>query len=161
MKRNVVKKKEPVYETKITDAKWIAFDIPGNIGWILYFAGVIFSFVKRQDYMQYYGMTVVLIVAVVPAILMAVGLVELINERICKLDRVLPRRRLLRGFGALTVGGIAGICVSVAGIIYGFLIASDVSNVYLAVMCIGAMLCAIFSGLLYKGYHVVSISGRE
>ena len=34
-----------IYETKISDARWIAYDIPGNIGWILYFVGLVFSFV--------------------------------------------------------------------------------------------------------------------
>ena len=23
-----------MYESKISDAKWIAYDIPGNVGWI-------------------------------------------------------------------------------------------------------------------------------
>lgn len=155
MKENVMKEKEPVYETKITDARWIAYDIPANVGWILYLAGVILSFVKKPDYMQYGGMAVILIAAVVPAMLMVVGLVELISERICKLDRVLPRRRLLRGFGALTLGGITGICVSVVGSIYGLLIVGGVGITYLEFMCAGALLCTVFSGLLYKGYHRV------
>lgn len=148
-----MKENEPFYETKITDARWIAYDIPGNIGWILYFAGVILSFIKKPDFMQYWGRTVIMVFAVVPAIFMAVGIIELISERISKLDRVLPGRRLLRGFGALTLGGITGFCVSLLGILYGLLIANDVSIVYLAVMCAGSLLCAVFSGLLYKGYH--------
>lgn len=28
-----------MYETKISSARWIMYDIPGNIGWILYLVG--------------------------------------------------------------------------------------------------------------------------
>ncbi len=105
--------------------------------------------------MQCRGMEMIVILAVVPAALMGVGIIELINERIRKLDRVLPRKRLLRGFGALTLGGITGMCVTSSGIIYRLLIANDVSIIYLVVMCVGAFLCTVFSGLLYKGYHRV------
>ena len=30
--------KETIYETKISDARWWAYDVPGNAGWILYLA---------------------------------------------------------------------------------------------------------------------------
>ena len=39
---------------------------------------------------------------------MAVGIIELISERIDGLDRTLPKKRLYRGFGALTAGGVTG-----------------------------------------------------
>ena len=46
MKRKVSNAEmKEIYETKISDARWIAYDIPGNIGWILYFVGLVFSFV--------------------------------------------------------------------------------------------------------------------
>ena len=35
------------YKTAISDARWIAYDIPGNVGWIAYlvcvFAGLLFA----------------------------------------------------------------------------------------------------------------------
>ena len=72
---------------------------------------------------------------------------ELISERIAKLDRILPKERLYRGFGALTLGGIAGIPVSIIGLIVR-------SNGNLPLwMLIGAVLCAVFAGLCFKGYR--------
>ena len=97
-----------IYETKISDAKWIAYDIPGNIGWILYFVGIVLCFADQSQWLGSPLMMTLLMIAVIPAVLMLVGIVELISERIAKLDRVLPRIRLLRGFGALTLGGILG-----------------------------------------------------
>ena len=30
-----------LYETKISNARWIAYDLPGNIGWIAYIVALI------------------------------------------------------------------------------------------------------------------------
>ena len=37
-----------MYETKISDARWIAYDIPGNIGWIVYIVTVIIALINKQ-----------------------------------------------------------------------------------------------------------------
>ena len=92
-----------MYERDISDARWIAYDLPGNVGWILYFIGLVLAFVKKPTFIEETGMFYLMVVAVIPALLMLLGITELISERIHKLDRVLPRIRLLRGFGALTL----------------------------------------------------------
>ena len=73
-----------IYETKITTARWMAYDIPGNIGWIMYFKGIynLFSdeIIKEHKF--------ALILLIIPAILMLIGIIELISERILKLDRI-------------------------------------------------------------------------
>ena len=77
---------------------------------------------------------------------MMIGVIELISERIAKLDRILPRKRVLRGFGALTLGGILGIATAAASMYIN-------SNGRLPVwMLIGAVLCSLFAWLCYKGY---------
>lgn len=148
-------KNQELYETKITDLRWIAYDIPGNIGWITYFVGMIVCFVRKPDFMQYWEMKSMVILSVIPAVLMLAGIIELISERIHKLDRVLPKKRLLWGFGALALGGITGLLVTFFGILFEVFIADAADIVYLIVMFGGAMLCAVFAGLLYKGYHRV------
>lgn len=125
-----------LYESKISDVRWWLYDIPDNIGWILYFVGTI------QLIQQ--GFSVLSAAALVPVILMLVGIMELISERIARLDRILPRVRLIRGFGALTFGGVLGAAVSVFGLI------EDNCGWW---MLLGAVLCAVFAGLLYKGYR--------
>jgi len=99
--------------------------------------------------------TKIVLISVIPAILMLVGIVELVTERICRLDRILPQKRLLRGFGALTLGGIIGMLISILAISYSMLIVSAGEIIYLIIMFVGATLCAVFAGLLYKGYHRV------
>ena len=130
--------REPIYETKISDARWWAYDIPGNAGWIAYLA-CLFQSLKR-------GLNTFNIAALLPGGLMGLGVGELISERIAGLDRVLPKRRLLRGFGALTTGGIGGMIVSAVGL------AAQKEKKHPTVMLIGSALCAVFAGLCWRGY---------
>ncbi len=128
-----------LYETKITAARWWAYDLPGNAGWIIW---LICTWKCLAQ-----GITVFSALALLSAILMIIGIVEIVSERIAKLDRILPRKRVLRGFGSLTPGGIAGIPVAVTGII-------QKANGCLPLwMLAGAVLCGLFAGLLYKGYR--------
>jgi len=130
--------REPIYETKISDARWWAYDIPGNAGWIAYLA-CLFQSLKR-------GLNTFNIAALLPGGLMGLGVGELISERIAGLDRVLPKRRLLRGFGALTLGGIGGMIVSASGL------ATQKEKKHPAIMLAGSVLCAVFAGLCWQGY---------
>ena len=131
--------REPLYETKISDERWWAYDIPGNVGWIAYLA-CLFQSLKR-------GLNTFNIAALLPGGLMLLGVGELISERIAGLDRVLPKRRLLRGFGALTAGGIGGMIVSVIGL------ATQKEKKNPAIMLMGSLLCAVFAGLCWQGYR--------
>ena len=92
-----------------------------------------------------------MVVAIIPAILMALGIVELINQRIHKLDRVLPRICLMREFGALTLGGITGIVTAVVMLICA--VATGIGELlYIWLMLAGGILCSIFAGLLFGHY---------
>ena len=130
--------REPIYETRISDERWWAYDIPGNAGWIAYLA-CLFQSLKR-------GLNTFNIAALLPGGLMLLGVGELISERIAGLDRVLPKRRLLRGFGALTAGGIGGMIVS------AHRLAAQKEKKHPAIMLMGSLLCTVFAGLCWQGY---------
>ena len=65
--------REPIYETKISDERWWAYDIPGNAGWIAYLA-CLFHSLKR-------GLNSFNMAALLPGGLMGLGVGELISER--------------------------------------------------------------------------------
>ena len=69
------------YKTTISDARWIAYDIPGNIGWLTWLVYAVRGLREKQDIHS--------IAALVSAVLMLTGVVELISERIHGFDRVL------------------------------------------------------------------------
>lgn len=145
---------EEMYETKISDARWIAYDIPGNVGWIMYIVVLVLSFVKQPAFMEVPLVLICMAVAILPAIAMIVGIMELICERICKLDRVLTKKRLYRGFGALTWGGFGGIIVSLTALFTPLRAGYTVIDcTYLILMAVGGVLCFVFAGLLLKGYR--------
>ena len=127
-----------LYESKISVKRWIIYDIFGNLGWIIYYV-VSYQMWKGGLTSSY---------VLVPAALMLVGLVELISERIAKLDYVLPRGRLYRGFGALTLGGICGA-------VYGAVSFGIYRLPQFLWLLAGGALCGVFGGLLFREYHPV------
>ena len=127
-----------VYESKISAGRWIAYDLPGNVGWIIWIVCLVMLLSR--------GITWFSALAIIPALFMLLGVIELISERIQKLNWVLPKARLYRGFGALTLGGLLGIPISVAGLI---LIKDSLCWWMLA----GACLCSLFAWLIFREYE--------
>ncbi len=130
------------YRTDISNALWWALDLPGNAGWIIYlvFYGLCLS----------HGMGAYALVALVPALLMGAGVVELVRERILKLDRILPKKSLFLGFGALTLGGLVGIITSTVGY---FVKTEPIIRNNLLWMAAGSVLLAAVSGYLFSRYR--------
>ena len=153
-----------MYKTDITPTRWIVYDIFGNVGWIAYYVVLVKCFAEKPEFMQYWGLAAlalawtplapaaVAVLATIPALLMLVGLVELISERIQKLDYILPKARVYRGFGALSLGGITGAAVALIGIVYALIVGAGEDICYLYIMLAGGVLCAVFAGLCFKRY---------
>ena len=129
---------EQKYQSEISEKRWIVYDIFGNIGWMMYFIGT--------GLLWKAGFSLAAIAALIPALFMLTGIIELISERIVKLDYILPKKRLYRGFGALSLGGAAGSIISCIFLVI-------LGNRLFLWMMIGGVLCGIFAGLLFKEYH--------
>lgn len=141
-----------IYVTDISNARWMTYDIPGNVGWIIYIVCLVRCFVVKSDFISSWGLFGIIVISVIPAIFMIIGIAELVSERMAKLDRRLPKVRLLRGFGALVLGGIFGMAVSVLGLVYGYCI-GERSLLLIWLMLLGSLLCFIFAELIYKTYR--------
>lgn len=131
-----------MYETKISTPRWMMYDIPGNIGWILYLTGY-GRYLAKSGFTQHMTAGILL---TVPVILIVIGIAELVSERIAKLDRILSSVRLFRGFGALTVGGFLGTAFPL------LTFKSNFSAVNALMMSAGGILCFVFAGLLLISY---------
>jgi len=131
------------YESKISTLEWWAYDIPGNAGWIMYITAVVLTFTKKPEFIQNGGMLAIMILSCIPILLIIVGIIELFSERIHKLDRVLSKGRLYRGFGSLTLAGILAFFISLVGLIYGNIVIKS-SLLYVWLMFIGSILLFIF-----------------
>ena len=109
-------------------------------------------FVVKPDFISSWGLFGIIVISVIPAVFMMIGVAELITERIAKLDRRLPKVRLLRGFEALVLGGILGMAVSMLGLVYGYYI-GERNLITIWCMLLGSFLCFIFAELIYKTYR--------
>lgn len=147
-------KSDVIYESHISTARWLVYDVPGNVGWILYFVCLIRCFAKRPEFMEIPLVLISLVIGILPAIAMVVGIAELISERILKLDRILPKKRLYRGFGALTWGGLGGMIVGLTGLFAGLRGGYSAGECKLLILlAMGGALCAVFAGLIFKTFH--------
>ena len=147
-------KSDVIYESHISTAIWLVYDVPGNVGWILYLVCLVLCFVKRPEFIEIPLVLISLVIGILPAIAMVVGIAELISERIAKLDRILPKKRLYRGFGALTWGGLGGMIVGLNALFAGLRSGYSVGECKLLILlAMGGALCAVFAGLIFKTFH--------
>lgn len=112
----------------------MVYDVLGNAGWIAWIVCLVL--LLRN------GIDAFAVLAALPALVMLIGIAELISERVQKLDWVLPKARLKRGLGALTLGGVMGILVSAAGLLF------EKVSALVWFMLAGSALCALFAWLL-------------
>ncbi len=127
-----------LYESRLPTKRWIAYDLPGNVGWIVWIVCLILLLKKGINWFS--------LIALIPAVFMLIGIIELVSERIRKLDWVLPKARLYRGFGSLTLGGALGIPIAASG-----LVAAQGDLCWW--MMAGACLCALFAWLIFREYN--------
>lgn len=139
--------KTDLYETKISNARWMAYDIPANLGWLAYITALVLIFTNgagcSNSILTYFG--------VIPAVWLLIGIGELIGERIAKLDRVLPLPRLLRGFGVITVASLLGGLLSAVSFIVD--LTQGRFCLYHLVMTVGGFVCGVLALLLFKSYQ--------
>ena len=131
-----------MYETRISTVRWIMYDIPGNIGWILYIIGY-GRILAAHCISQHLPANILL---TIPVLLIVIGIAEMISERLAKLDRILCADRLWRGFGALKPAGLLGTVIAL------LTLKSNLNTANAVMMIIGGMLCFVFAGLLMSGY---------
>lgn len=141
-----------MYELKITDKQWWCYDIVGNLGWIMYFIGLALCFLYGTDILRgnrYFASF--MLCGLICAVVISIGIIELINERIHRLSRLLPKKRVYRGFGAIAVGSLGGTVISLTAL-FCFRTTTSGLCFYLGLMSVGAILCSIFTSLILKGF---------
>ena len=147
-------KEDAIYESNISAVKWLIYDVPGNVGWILYIYQLGRLFINQPDFMEIPLVRISLAVGFLPVLAMLVGIAELISERILKLDRILPKKRLYRGFGALTWGGFGGVVIGLKALFASLRSGYSMEECQpLMLLAVGGALCGLFAGLIFKTFH--------
>ena len=144
---------EDIYETKISNGMWIFYDIPGNVGWILYTVAFILMLVKQPEYLENPMVGNLFVAGWLPIGLNVMAIGELLSERMLKLDRVLSQKRLYRGFGSLVMSAILGLLVSVPMLVINFGNGYGIAaQRYVVELLAGSILLLLFGWLLFYGY---------
>lgn len=141
-----------MYVSNITDKEWYIYDICGNLGWIGFYTGLGMLIGSEHIFMQGTSSVFLAVLEIICAAGILVGLLELINERIHKLDRRLSRTRLFRGFGSITVASLSGMIITGIHLVIIYANGNREISLYYWMMIIGELLCFVFCGLLWKGY---------
>ena len=141
-----------MYVSDITDKEWYIYDILGNLGWIGFYIGLGMMIVRENIFMEGTIHIFFAVLEIICAAGILVGLIELINERIHKLDRRLSRTRLFRGFGSITIASLSGMVVTGIYLVIIYANGDREISLYYWMMIIGALLCFVFCGLLLKRY---------
>ena len=146
--------KNIIYESEISNDKWLIYDVPGNVGWILYIYQLVRLFMNPPGFMKIPLVQISLAAGFLPVLAMLVGIAELISERSMKLDRILPRKRLYRGFGALTWSGFGGAVISLNALFASLCSDYSIEECQpLMLLVVGGALCGLFAGLIFKTFH--------
>jgi multidrug transporter EmrE-like cation transporter len=143
-----------MYKSEISRAKWIAYALLADVGWLSFFVALLMCFIKTPEILESGSVVTLLITDILGALLMLSGIMELMSEHRQKLSRILSGKQLAYGFGALTVGGALGTLCSVIAL------AVAVRNImfgaaYLIALSVGGLLCSLFSGLILKEYRKI------
>lgn len=145
-----------MYESKISNKKWRVLGLLSDIGWIAFYIGLIFYIIETGIPLSFTG--VLSIILLVCGIVILCGIVEIIDERYHKLDRVLPKKRLLRGFGYTVYGSLAGAVTALVALA-ACLVSKDATRsgiLYMGLICLGAFICFIFGFPIFKAFKRIS-----
>lgn len=133
-------------ETKLSDGKWLALGLISDVGWLLYFAGFTLYLLSGADGLGTVILSAAFLLNAAAALSVLTGIVELISQRIRKLDRRLKKSQVIMGFGCCVCGGLAGGLVSL------FSAAVDLLFHYETGMCFAAQCMMAVGGLLCFGF---------
>jgi hypothetical protein len=141
-----------MYKSEISNAKWMAYALLANVGWISFLIALSLCFITMPEIFKNRAIVMLLLMNLLSAALMICGILELIGEHAQKLNRVLSGKCLARGFGALTIGGALGALFSLLAFVIALWSGLRGAS-YLIILCGGSLLCGLCSGLVMKEYR--------
>lgn len=127
-----------LYQSRLSPQGWTILTVAADLGWAAYLAGLVLAAGEG-------GPAGLFLVAAIGGLGIARGLWERIDEKKQGLRRILPRVRLYRGFGCLTLSSLVGAAAALAG----YALAGGLGWVLTAA---GGLVCGGFSLALLLQY---------
>ena len=135
-----------IYETQISDKKWLTLRLISDVGWLMYFAGMALYMISGADGLGTVILSATFLLGWLCILAMLIGIIELVSQRIRKLNRRLKKSQLVSGFGFVVYGSLAGCLLSAASVVTDILFGYE-TGMCLAAQCVmaaGAFICFAF-----------------
>lgn len=144
-----------MYESNISDKKWLTLGLVSDVGWIAYFAGLALYMTSGADGLGTVIISVLFLLNCLCGLAVLVGIVALILQRVRKLSRRLKRSQLVIGFGLVVYGALGGFWVSGAAVVIDILSRYETGLCFAAqcVMAAGAFICFAFGLPIMRSFR--------
>ena len=134
------------YTSNISDKKWLTLGLLSDVGWIAYFVGFALYMLSGADGLGTLVLSVTFLLNCLCVLAVAVGIIEIISQRIRRLSRTIGKGDLIFGFGFAVFGALAGFLLTGASAVIDVLLQYETGMCFAAqiIMAVGALVCFAF-----------------
>ncbi len=134
------------YTSTISDKKWLTLGLLSDLGWIAYFVGFALYLINGADGLGTVVLSVTFLLNCLCVLAVAVGIIEIISQRIRRLSRTIGKGDLIFGFGFAVFGALAGFLLTGASAVIDVLLQYETGMCFAAqiIMAVGALVCFAF-----------------
>ena len=134
------------YTSTISDKKWLTLGLLSDLGWIAYFVGFALYLINGADGLGTVVLSVTFLLNCLCVLAVAVGIIEIISQRIRRLSRTIGKGDLIFGFGFAVFGALAGFLLTGASAVIDVLLKYETGMCFVSqiIMAVGALVCFAF-----------------
>ena len=143
-----------MYESKISDKRWLILGLLSDIGWIMLFAGIVMYMANGADGLGTVAISALFLVTLLSAVFVLFGVIALITQRMRKIDRVLTKRQLVISFGFVVFGALTAAAASMGSVFVDALWHYETGVCFIAqcLMYAGGLICFAFGYPIFKSF---------
>lgn len=143
-----------MYESKISDKRWLILGLLSDIGWIMLFSGIVMYMVNGADGLGTVAISALFLITLLSAVFVLIGVIALITQRIRKIDRVLTKRQLVISFGFVVFGALTAAAASMGSVFVDALWHYETGVCFIArcLMYAGGLICFAFGYPIFKSF---------
>lgn len=144
-----------IYESKISGKKRLTLGLISDIGWLMYFAGMALYMLNGADGLGTVILSATFLLNWMCILVMLVGIIALISQRVRKLNRRIKKSQLVTGFGFVIYGALGGFLFSAASAVIDLLLRYETGMCFAAqcVMAAGALVCFVFGLPIMRSFR--------
>ena len=143
------------YTSNISDIKWLTLGLLSDVGWIAYFVGFALYMLSGADGLGTLVLSVTFLLNCLCVLAVAVGIIEIISQRIRRLKRTIGKGDLVCGFGFVVFGSLAGFLLTGVSAVIDILLKYETGMCFVSqiIMAVGALVCFAFGLPIMRSFR--------